>query len=275
MTPSAANFHLYAPCNLHCRFCFAVFDDVPGQLSLSDQLRLVEVLAVAGVRKLTLVGGEPTLYRHLPEVLRAAKANRLTTCVVSNGARLEPLLAAHHSDLDWIGLSCDSASETTQAALERGRGDHVARTLRLANRCRNLGVRLKLNTVVTALNVEESLHELVRTVRPERWKVFQVLPVGGQNDGEVEPLLVTREQFAAFLARHSHLAAEGLDPIAEDNEAMRGSYAMIDPLGRFYGNATGRHVYSPPILDVGVEAALAAVAFSAAKFDARGGRYAW
>lgn len=56
---------------------------------------------------------------------------------------------------------------------------------------------------------------------------------------------------------------------------MRGSYAMIDPLGRFFSNASGRHTYSEPILRVGVRAAFAQVSFSSAAFEARGGRYAW
>ncbi len=69
--------------------------------------------------------------------------------------------------------------------------------------------------------------------------------------------------------------AEGLGPVAEGNDDMQGSYVMVDPLGRFFGNATGRHVYSAPILEVGVEAALAQVGVSTAKFEARGGRYTW
>ena len=116
---------------------------------------------------------------------------------------------------------------------------------------------------------------LVRRMRPERWKVFQVFPITGQNDGKVEELLISREQFQAFVQRHAHLRDEGLAPVVEDNDAMRGSYVMVDPLGRFFGNATGRHVYGEPILEVGVEAALAEVGFEPAKFEARGGRYAW
>ena len=50
---------------------------------------------------------------------------------------------------------------------------------------------------------------------------------------------------------------------------------MTDPLGRFFGNATGAQVYSAPILDVGVSAALSQVKFSAEKFVARGGIYEW
>jgi radical S-adenosyl methionine domain-containing protein 2 len=134
---------------------------------------------------------------------------------------------------------------------------------------------VKLNTVVTALNVDEDMSPFVRRMRPERWKVFQVLPMKGQNDGVVESLLVSGLAFAAFVERHRALASEGLAPIVEDNDAMRGSYAMIDPEGRFFGNATGEHVYSRPILEVGVETALAEVAVSAEKFELRGGRYSW
>lgn len=111
-----------------------------------------------------------------------------------------------------------------------------------AARVRVLGIGLKLNTVVTALNWQEDMHALLRDLRPARWKVFQVLAIAGQNDGAVEPLLITGEQFAAFVDRHLDLEAEGLGPVAEDNDAMTDSYAMIDPLERFYGNHGGRYV---------------------------------
>jgi hypothetical protein len=94
------------------------------------------------------------------------------------------------------------------------------------------------------------MSEFVRRVRPARWKVFQVLPVTKQNDGSVEGLLNDGDQFRAFVARHHHLEAEELGPIAEDNDAM------TDPSGRFYGNFSGRHIASAPILDVGIDAAL-------------------
>lgn len=151
----------------------------------------------------------------------------------------------------------------------------MARSIGLADGCRAAGVRVKLNTVVTALNAEEDLSALVRRIAPERWKVFQVLPILGQNDGAVEPLLVSSEAFVAFVQRHAALSAEGFGPVVEGNDAMQGSYAMIDPAGRFFGNATGTHVYSDPILVRGVAATLAQVGFVPRKFVDRGGQYRW
>ncbi len=273
--PVAVNFHVNKACNAHCRFCFATFRDLTGQTDTDAALRVIDALAEAGCEKLNFAGGEPTLRRDLGRLVRRAKARGLVTSLVTNGFRLDALLDAHADALDWVGLSVDSGDEAVQQALGRGKGDHVERSIRLADRCRALGLRVKLNSVITALGWEEDMSALVRRMRPERWKAFQVLPMAGQNDGAVESLLITDEQFKAFVQRHAPLAAEGLAPVVEDNDAMRGSYLMIDPLGRFFGNATGRHVYSRPILDVGIAAAMAEVGFVETKFEARGGRYAW
>src|SRR5690606_31813796 len=125
-------------------------------------------------------------------------------------------------------LSIDSANEAIQAALGRGRGDHVARTVRLARLCHEGGWRLKVNTVVTALSWDEDMRDLVITLAPERWKVFQVLAVNGQNDGRVNnnddegvaPLLITSKQFEAFVSRHRSVRDHGIPLIAESNDAM-------------------------------------------------------
>lgn len=275
MKPVAVNFHIWKPCNDACRFCFATFEDIRGYLSADEAVRVVRLLRDAGCEKVNFAGGEPTLYPYLGRVLSECRRLGLVTSIITNGARLPQLLEPHRTDLDWVGLSVDSAREHVQAALGRGRGDHVRRSVALFEMLRARGLRAKLNTVVTALNWKEDMSFFVRRVRPERWKVFQVLPIEGQNDGRVEPLLITAEQFHAFVDRHAALRAEGLAPVTEDNDAMSGSYVMVDPLGRFFGNATGRYVYSEPILVAGVDAALAQIGWSPGKFLRRGGLYDW
>ena len=273
--PIAVNFHLYKPCNYRCRFCFATYRDIEGHLPLGEAKALLRALREAGAEKLNFAGGEPTLHPRIGELVAESKRLGFTTTLITNGARLDRLLDAHSGSIDWVGLSVDSGSEAVQAALGRGRGGHVALSRWHAARVHALGIGLKLNTVVTALNWEEDMHALVRELRPARWKVFQVLAIAGQNDGDVEALLIDRARFQAFVTRHQDLAAEGLGPVAEDNEAMTDSYAMIDPLGRFYGNHGGRYVYSRPILEVGVAAALAEVDFEVRRLIARGGLYTW
>lgn len=272
---ASINFHLFKPCDARCRFCFASFRDVRGRLSAGEARRLLDQLRAAGGEKLNFAGGEPTLHPHIGELIRHAHDIGFVTSIVTNGSRLARLLDDSADALDWAALSIDSGDEATQERLGRGQGDHVARCIALADRCRDADVRLKVNTVVTKMNWHEDLSPLIQRLAPERWKVFQVLRVTGQNDGVVEPLLISASQFEAFIARHAPLGALGFPPVAEDNDAMIDTYVMVDPLGRFFGNTDGVHRTSAPILEVGVPAAAAAMEFDAAGFEARGGRYDW
>jgi radical S-adenosyl methionine domain-containing protein 2 len=280
--PPSVNYHLWQPCNMRCRFCFATFEDVlnqlpAGHLPREQSLQLVRVLA-RRFQKITFAGGEPLLCPWMPELVRAAHEEGAVTMLVTNGSRLKPGLLEHLAgQLDWATLSVDSASEATHLRLGRAvagtRPLSLDEYAALAERLRQVGVRVKLNTVVTSINAGEDLAPLVRRLRPERWKVLRVLPVDGQNNGKVEPLLCTDADFQSFVARHQYLAAEGLVLAVEDNEDMRGSYAMVDPAGRFFENTRGSHHYSAPLLEVGLDAAWSEVRFSMERFERRGGRY--
>lgn len=281
--PPSVNFHLWEPCNMRCRFCFATFQDVraqvlpQGHLPREEALRLVEVLA-AHFEKVTFAGGEPLLCAWLPELVHAAKARGAVTMLVTNGSRLSPERVSQlEGALDWVTLSIDSASPETNVKLGRAVQGRRALTpdeyLALGARIREAGMRLKVNTVITSLNASEDLSALIRGLRPERWKLLRVLPVEGQNSGKVEPLLCSSEAFQSFVDRHRGLEAEGITLVPEDNPDMRGSYAMVDPAGRFFDNTQGRHHYSEPILSRGLEVAWSQVHFSMERFDQRGGRY--
>lgn len=266
------NIHITRDCNLKCRFCFATFRDVDGCLGVNDWRRILEALAAAGTQKVNFAGGEPTLFPDLGVLLREVKRLGMTSSIVTNGFRLEGLLEDHGRFLDWVGLSVDSAYEKTQKKLGRGNGLHVQKALELASNVRAHGCHLKLNTVVTSLNCDEDMSAFVHAFAPDRWKVFQVLRIDGQNDTKVGPLLITEAQFQGFVRRHLEA---GITVIDEDNDAMLESYVMVDPRGRFFSDSGQRHTYSDPILDVGVDAAYQQVIHRPEKTIARGGIYDW
>ena len=90
-------------------------------------------------------------------------------------------------------------------------------------------------------NIQDDMSTLVLELMPERWKIFQVLPVEGQNDGDVDSLLIEKDEFENG-CRHKHVESRGIQFVPESNDLMRGSYAMLDALGRFYSNESGGHV---------------------------------
>lgn len=137
------------------------------------------------------------------------------------------------------------------------------------------GIRLKINTVVSRSNCDEDLTCFIARVLPERWKLFQVLPISGQNDGLVDDQLVTPDEFAGYVARNRCVEDLGVAVVPEDNSLMTGSYVMVDPAGRFFDNTAGVHAYSQPINEIGVDAALREVSVDVDRFLLRDGRYDW
>ncbi len=270
---------------MKCRFCFATFLDVgkgilpEGHLNREDCLSVVAALAQAGFNKINVAGGEPTLCPWLPDLIQLAKERGLTTSIVTNGSRITPeWLDQVENSLDWAALSIDTVEQ--QKLEELGRTTKAGplsedNYLGIIDLLRERGIRLKINTVVTRSNCDEDLTDFIIKACPERWKLLQVLPVGGQNDGAVDDLVITPEQFAGYVARNRNVETMGVTVVPESNDLMTGSYMMVDPAGRFFDNMAGTHVYSRPINEVGVAAALREVSVAPDKFRLRDGLYDW
>ena len=281
----SVNYHLWRPCNMRCGFCFATFQDIDtdtlpgGHLGRDDCMSVVESLAQAGFRKINFAGGEPTLCPWLPDLIRTAGALGLTTSMVTNGSRVTgEWLDSVHGSLDWVALSIDSVDPDTLLRIGRstragpmGELDY----LRVIDLFRRYDVRVKVNTVVTRINLDEDLTGFIVKARPERWKLLQVLPVDGQNDSTVGEHLVSDDEFVRYVLVGRRVEEHGITVVPESNYLMTGSYVMVDPAGRFFDNVTGAHTYGRSIIEVGVEAALSDVSIEPEKFLARGGIYGW
>ena len=277
---STVNYHLLKACNMRCGFCFATFEDASTgqQLNHEEALKLVNLLCQAGFRKINFAGGEPTLLPWLSDLIRQAKSSGLTTSIVTNGSRITPEWLDDLSGcLDIIALSIDSVVPYAQRKIGRVvRGKppmDVAHYIELGDLIRDRGIRLKVSTVVNRANHTEDLRSFLLNMKPERWKIFQELPVDGQNDVRISEFTVTGSEFERYVNRNRDVGNCGITVVPENNTLMTGSYVMIDPLGRFFDNVRGRHTYSSPILQVGVVTAFEEVVIDAERFELRGGVY--
>ena len=192
-------------CNLRCRYCMPAngVSKLPhGEiLSLEEILRVAEILARLGIRKIRLTGGEPLLRKNLPILVRELKSLRGVEIVTltTNGVLLEKFA----SDLIAFGIDEINVSLDTLDAREfekitrRGIFAEVHRGIQFLF---DAGFRnVKLNCVPLRGVNEDNLVALVALAKDHNLKVrfIELMPFGcasrsgfvGMTSAEIIPKL--------------------------------------------------------------------------------------
>lgn len=281
---STVNFHLTNKCNYQCKYCFAHFCEVEAQLNVDDRKKLVKALcAPKWVDKINFVGGEPTLIGdQLIELMKVAKSERshlVRTSVTTNSSLISPEWVNKVAPyLDILTISIDSPFEDTNRKCGRcckssGKVLTKEHYIALADACHKNNIQLKINTVVSSINLEENMADLINEIRPFHWKVFQVLKVDGENDVDFNKYVISKDEFDEYIERQRNLLIDKAVLVKESNDLMRGSYLMVNPEGRFFDNTKGGYTVSDSILEVGINNALKQIHYDVEKFNKRGGNY--
>lgn len=292
----SVNYFISRKCNYSCKFCFHT-QKTTHHLTLGQARLGLALLKQAGTQKINFAGGEPFLHPELlGELCRVSfEEFDMAVSIISNGSLItQEWMEKYGRYVDVLGVSIDSFDDATNAAIGRGetstnagsnnvratssaiRNKHVDRILQVREWCRQQDIIFKVNTVVCSLNWQEDMSQEIRKLDPQRWKAFQVLLLENENVGEAamrdaRPLVVSDEQFQAFLKRHENLP----QLIPEPNDVMQNSYLLLDEEMRFLDCSGGGKVPGESILKVGVHQALLQAGFDHDMFQQRGGVYDW
>jgi MoaA/NifB/PqqE/SkfB family radical SAM enzyme len=143
-------------CNLRCHHCFAERHAATGELPFTIVERVLRDGKTCGIDQVCFTGGEPTLYRQFPGLLRRVCEAAYGFGFVSNGVnfpQIYPLLLEARPWLQGVTFSLDGAREATHDQL-RGPGAY-RRVLRAASICVVKNLPFTLNMVLTAQNRQE------------------------------------------------------------------------------------------------------------------------
>ena len=139
-------------CNLRCVYCLPADPRfAANRASTPDLLRLTRLVTeAAGVQKIRITGGEPTLCDDLVEHVRHARGLVPVVGLTTNGILLEPLLPAlRDAGLNRLNISLDALDAESFRRVSRRDGlDRVVSSIRAAKR---LGFDpVKVNAVAMA-----------------------------------------------------------------------------------------------------------------------------
>lgn len=160
--PRERYLYLYVTnrCGLRCRHCYVGTPrlDRADDLSLERAEQILDYFAVAaGHDKLYILGGEPTLNPHLPDIVRAARVRGYSITISSNGEFDDDLFDAVPPDaLASINFSLESADPDVHRSIRGNPAnfEHVTDRIRAA---RHRGYQVRLMCTVSRQNAPTAL----------------------------------------------------------------------------------------------------------------------
>lgn len=159
--PLVMQFNVTNNCNSRCSYCYAKYYERNHQdLDIKSAFYIIDELALAGTKRLSLVGGEPLLRKDIGQIIDYVKSKRMECALTTNGFFL-PQRLKDCKKLDLVCISLDGNENNHDA--NRGRGSFIKamEAIRIAY---DNHIPLQTSTVLTKNNLK-GLPFLIETAK--------------------------------------------------------------------------------------------------------------
>lgn len=229
MNYDCINLHFIDACNYSCKHCFVNKEN--RELSLDKIKNIIDKVsdyfASRGIQgRINLAGGEPLLSKNIDQIIDYIYSKSIRVSIITNGSLLtEDFIKNNCSKIESIGISVDSLIDSTNMAIGRNfRGKTLSKD-ELINKCKWIkenGIKLKINTCVSGLNVNEDFNGFLDLVKPDRYKILQMLIY----DDNLMVNKAKREELKEFVKKHKRE-----NTVFESADELNKSYVIIDSSG--------------------------------------------
>ncbi|WP_323055341.1 MULTISPECIES: radical SAM protein [Streptomyces] len=218
-------------CNFECLHCFHGTRLQHADAFTAEQAANLLTLMRNryGTEAVTLLGGEPFVYKDLARVVRHARRELgLRVEICTNGYRIERRLAEIAPHLDLLRVSLEGVGSTNDHIRRSGSYQSALNALDLA---RELGVPTGATMTVTSRNIDEVL-PLARVLEHfgvRQLKLHCLRPVG--NAAAHPELLVTDPAAYARLRERLREAKPAIEVVVDEDLSEHGAPEVCAPAG--------------------------------------------
>lgn len=195
-------------CDLRCTYCMPErmrFLPKTDILSFEELARLVDGFIARGITKLRITGGEPLVRRDVMQLLEHLSRRLGTTglkeiSLTTNGTRLERYAAdLKRLGIERINVSLDTLSPKMFQRVTRK--DQFETVMRGIAKARDVGLKIKINTVALRNINEDEIPEIVEWAHRQAFDVslIETMPLGegvAAREDHYLSLLTVRETLA-------------------------------------------------------------------------------
>lgn len=248
------NIHVLETCNFRCRQCFSKFG-TKKLLPVEGWKKIIDnCIAGANVAEFNIAGGEPMLYPGLVKLTKYIRNKGVKVSPITNGSLMNEEWIKNYAWMyETIGFSVDSINDETNRKIGRcdknGKPIPAGKIVELCELIRKYapGCRIKINTVVSALDKDEVMSDFIDEIAAARWKILRMKPFQYGSFSNLD-IQVSDEEFEEFVDGNKDRIGKETGVIAETGietakrevvvePDMKASYVLIDSNGCLLDNA--------------------------------------
>lgn len=200
-------------CNHRCKWCYTTDKNFVNQnMPLEFAKETLENMSKLGVKKCTLIGGEPTLYQHIKEVIKYGNDLGILIKIVTNGVKIgnkKYLQELKDCGLGFVAISIHGI--TRESYKENTQTDDLELVEKAIKNCNELNIPYVTLTTLNRLNCD-SVVDIVKYLDKLKVKnkVFNIA-VPYTNNAIIEKNVLSPKEIAEVIENNYHkLKNEGL-----------------------------------------------------------------
>lgn len=144
-------------CNNKCIWCYANSNNITENKTLNPKFEngVVKLLSDLNLKKIILIGGEPTLYKNLPNLISKFNSKNIPVGMVTNGRKLKDyhyLKELKEAGLQGFSISIEGHNSTSHDSITMSKGSYNE-TIQGIENAKRLGLPFSTNTVICKENV--------------------------------------------------------------------------------------------------------------------------
>jgi MoaA/NifB/PqqE/SkfB family radical SAM enzyme len=177
-------FFVTPKCNINCITCYANGTlSGKSELKHKDKIELLKYFRKIGAKKLTLLGGEPTQYPLLGEIIYNAKKEGYNFLRINTNGLFDKklLLDENFSKLDVICFSIDSHIPQMNDFIRKN--GNLVKTIENLKHAKKYNYEIRINSTITSLNIDHT-EEIIKLAENEGAEVIYfnvVMMMGNAN----------------------------------------------------------------------------------------------
>lgn len=250
------NLHLTEKCNYSCKHCFAKFStkdelDLKGWKEVVNKIENYFTSKKIKKGRINLAGGEPMVLNYLDDLIDYIHHKNIKVSIITNATMLsKDRIDKWVNKVDTIGISIDSLDKDTNILI----GRHFKKKtldyewlVDMLNYIKSKGIQIKVNTVVTKINLNQDIQQLYRDIEFDRIKILQVR-INKNANTNAQNLSISSDEFKKY-----YKDIDEKNIVIETDEDFDSSYVFIDPKGYLISNANHIHNKIGLVIDQSLE----------------------